>query len=197
MLSCEKYDIMKMEGGGWMENKEYEYDRYEVKLSKLMNIQKDLRLYLGMLGSYALAAVINLFVGNKDLSFLGLLMCVYVFVVFAFLCRNPGRLEITRTTVQFSYLRIITLGGHRRVYNFDNPPPKMKETFTVCNIRRMEYLQTPFEKIFSCGHICIRGDVYLEFGKKEERTFTIYGVKHFDDISAWMKDFMILSADEQ
>ena len=61
----------------------------------------------------------------------------------------------------------------------------------------MEYLQTPFEKIFSCGHICIRGDVYLEFGKKEERTFTIYGVKHFDDISAWMKDFMILSADEQ
>ena len=35
------------------------------------------------------------------------------------------------------------------------------------------------------------------FGKKEERMFMIYGVKHFDDISAWMKDFMILSADEQ
>ena len=73
----------------------------------------------------------------------------------------------------------------------------MTETFIVHNIKSIEYLQTPFEKIFSCGHICIVGDVYLEFGKKEERTFTIYGVKHFDDISAWMKDFMILSSDRQ
>jgi hypothetical protein len=61
----------------------------------------------------------------------------------------------------------------------------------------MEYLQTPFEKIFSCGHIYICGDVNTDDGGKEERAFTIYGVKHFDDISAWMKDFMILSADEQ
>ena len=179
-----------------MENKEYEYDRYEVKLSRLMNVQKDFGMFLKMLVGYILLATINIFLGNKDVSFLVLLMGVYIFVVFILLFRNPGRLEITRTTVRFSYLRI-TLGGHHRVYNLDDPPPNFKETFTVSNIRRMEYLQTPFEKIFSCGHICIRGDVYLEFGKKEERTFTIYGVKHFDDISAWMKDFMILSADEQ
>ena len=179
-----------------MESNQCEYDRYEVKLSRLMNIQKDFRLFLKMLVGYIFVAVVNIFAGNEDISFFVLLMCIYIVLVFVFLFRNPGRLEITRTTVQFSYLRIVT-GGKHRVYNLDNLPPKFKKTYTVCNIRRMEYLQTPFEKIFSSGHIYMIGDVYLEFGKKEERTFTIYGVKHFNDISAWMKDFMILSSDRQ
>jgi hypothetical protein len=187
---------MKMKGGDPMENKEYEYDRYEVKLSRFMNIQKDFGLFLKMLIGYILMAAINIFAGNEGFSFLILLTCIYIFVVFLILFRNPGRLEITRTTVGFSYLNI-EFGSRHRVYNLDNPPPKMKETFVVHNIKSIEYLQTPFEKIFSCGHICMIGDIYLEFGKKEERMFMIYGVKHFDDISAWMKDFMILSADEQ
>ena len=179
-----------------MENREYEYDRYEVKLSRLMNIQKEFGFFLKMLVGYIFVAIINIFAGNEDISFLVLLMCIYIVLVFVFLFRNPGRLEITRTTIQFSYLNI-QFGSRHRVYNLDNPPPKMTETFIVHNIKSIEYLQTPFEKIFSCGHICIVGDVYLEFGKKEERTFTIYGVKDFDDISAWMKDFMILSSDRQ
>ena len=179
-----------------MDSNQYEYDRYEVKLSRLMNIQKDFRLFLKMLVGYIFVAVVNIFAGNEDISFFVLLMCIYIVLVFVFLFRNPGRLEITRTTIQFSYLNI-RFGSRHRVYTLDNPPPKMKEAFTVCNIQRMEYLQTPFEKFFSCGHICIVGDIYLEFGKKEERSFTIYGVKHFDDISAWMQDFMILSSDKQ
>jgi hypothetical protein len=180
-----------MKGGDPMENKEYEYDRYEVKLSRLMNIGKDGGFCLRMFASYALFAVYGIFVHGAETESIAFLAGVFLLIVLLKLCSNPGRLEITRTTVQFSRLRI-QLGRHTRIYM-----PKTKETFTVCNIKRMEYLQTSFEKMFSCGHICIRGDVYLEFGKKEERTFTIYGVKHFDDISAWMKDFMILSSEAQ
>ena len=174
-----------------MADREYEYDRYEVKLSRLMNIGKDWGFCLRMFASYALFAVYGIFVHGAEAESLAFLAVIFLLIVLLKLFSNPGRLEITRTTVQFSRLRIQS-GRHTRIYM-----PKTKETFTVCNIKRMEYLQTSFEKIFSCGHICIRGDVYLEFGKKEERTFTIYGVKHFDDISAWMKDFMILSVDEQ
>ena len=178
-----------------MENKEYEYDRYEVKLNRFMNIQKEWLWCLMSLGVCALVAAVNILIYKEEIQYLAVLSVIYLIVVILKLRSNPGRLEITRTTVQFSRLRIQL--GHTRIYMIGDSRSKMKETFTVCNIKRIEYLQTPFEKIFSCGHICIRGDVYLEFGKKEERTFTIYGVKHFSDISAWMKDFMILSDDEQ
>lgn len=178
-----------------MSDREYEYDRYEVKLSRLMNIMKDWKFCLSLFSSYILFAVYGIFVHGAEAESIAFLAVVFLLIVFLKLYSNPGRLEITRTTVQFSRFHIEK--GKPRVYNLDNPPPKFKETFIVYNVRRVEYLQTPFEKIFSCGHICIVGDVYLEFGKKEERTFTIYGVKHFDDISAWMKDFMILSSREE
>ena len=187
---------MKEKDGDRMADREYEHDRYEVKLSRLMNIGKDWGFCLRIFVPYALFAVYDIFAHSAGAAELAFLAVVFLLIVFLKLFSNPGRLEITRTTVQFSRLRI-QLGGHTRIYMLGDSRSKMKETFTVCNIKRMEYLQTPFEKIFSCGHICIRGDVYLEFGKKEERTFTIYGVKHFDDISAWMKDFMILSNDEK
>lgn len=172
-----------------MADREYEYDRYEVKLSRLMNIGKDWGFCLKILATFALVAVYGIFVHGAETESIAFLAGVFLLIVFLKLFSNPGRLEITRTTVQFSRLRIQYRKGR---YQIDG-----KETFSVCNIKRMEYLQTSFEKFFSCGHICIHGDVYLEFGKKEERTFTIYGVKHFDDISSWMKDFMILSADGQ
>ncbi len=178
-----------------MSDREYEYDRYEVKLNRLMNIRKDWNFCLSIFASYALFTAYGIFVHGAEAESIAFLAGVFLLIVFLKLFSNPRRLEITRTTVQFSYFRIVT-GGRHRVYNLDNPPPKFKETFTVCNIKSIDYLQNSFEKIFSCGHICIRGDVYLEFGKREERTFTIYGVKHFDDISAWMKDFMILSGRE-
>ena len=178
-----------------MSDREYEYDRYEVKLSRFMNIEKDLWWCLRWLFFYVVVAAVNILIYGEDFSFLAGLSVIYLTIVVLKLLSNPGRLEITRTTVQFSRLRIRF--DHARIYMSGNSRSKMKDTFTVCNIKRMEYLQTSFEKIFSCGHICICGDVYLEFGKKEERTFIICGVKHFDDISAWMKDFMILSAEEQ
>ena len=181
-----------------MENREYEYDRYEVKLSRLMNIEKDFWWCLVLLGFYALIAFIAVLVYGPDIQGVIILSCFYLIVVILKLRSNPGRLEITRTTVHFQYRRsLLTLFTKGRIYYGGENAPKYTDNYTVYNIRSMEYLQTPFEKFFSCGHICLCGDVNLEFGEKEERTFTIYGVKRFDDISAWMKDFMILSSDDR
>ena len=181
-----------------MSDREYEYDRYEVKLSRFMNIQKDWPWCLMGLGICALVAAVNILVYKEGLQYLAVLSVIYLIAVVLKLRSNPGRVEITRTTVNFQYRRaLLTLFIHGRIYFGGDNAPKYTENYTVYHIKSMEYLQTPFEKIFSCGHIYICGDVNTDGGEKEERAFTIYGVKHFDDISAWMKDFMILSADEQ
>ena len=181
-----------------MENKEYEYDRYEVKLNRFMNIQKEWLWCLMSLGVCALVAAVNILIYKEEIQYLAVLSVIYLIVVILKLRSNPGRLEITRTTVNFQYRRaLLTLFIHGRIYFGSDNASKYTDAYTVYNIKSMEYLQTPFEKIFSCGHIRIHGDVNIDGGGKEERAFTIYGVKHFEDISAWMKDFMIPSADEE
>ena len=59
----------------------------------------------------------------------------------------------------------------------------------------LKYLQSSFEKKFSCGHICICADVNMGAQGKEQRTFTIYGVKDFENTATWMKEFIQLSND--
>lgn len=181
-----------------MESKEYEYDRYEVKLSRFMNIQKDFLFCLECFVLLALISAVNIFIYGENIQFFAAMSVIYLVTVVLKLRSNPGRLEITRTTISFQYRRaLLTLFVRGRIYFGCDNAPKYTETYTVYNIKSMEYLQTSFEKIFSCGHIRICGDVNIEGGRKEERFFTICGVKHFDDISAWMKDFMILSSDRQ
>ncbi len=180
-----------------MADREYEYDRYEVKLSRFMNIQKDFLWCLGVLGFYALIVSISVSIYGFNAYNIAVSSCFCLIVIMLKLNSNPKRLEMTRTTVSFQYRRaLLTLFIRGRIYFGRDNAPKYTETYTVYHIKSIEYLQTPFEKIFSCGHIRIRGDVNIDCGEKEERVFNIYGVKHFDDISAWMKDFMILSADQ-
>ena len=185
-----------------MADREYEYDRYEVKLSHLMNIQQDFLWCLGWLLLFALIGAVNVFVYGEGVLFFAAIAVIYLIAVVLKLRSHPKRLEITRTTVNFQRRRALLtffleafLRG--RVHFGCDEISRYTENYTVYNIKRMEYQQTGFEKFFSCGHIFIQGDVNTEGGGKEERTFIIYGVKYFNDISAWMKDFMILSTGEE
>ena len=185
-----------------MADREYEYDRYEVKLSRLMNIQQDFLWCLGLFLLFTLIGAVNVFVYGENMQFFAAIAVIYLIAVVLKLRSHPKRLEITRTTVNFQRRRALLtlfleafLRG-RAYFGFDEIS-RYTETYTVYNIKSMEYQQTAFEKFFSCGHIFIQGDVNTEGGGKEERTFIIYGVKYFNDISAWMKDFMILSNDEK
>ena len=72
---------------------------------------------------------------------------------------------------------------------------KYEKTYTLYNIKSIEYLQSSFEKKFSCGHIRICADVNMGVKGKEQRTFLIYGMKDFENTSAWMKEFVQLSND--
>ena len=116
-----------------MESKEYEYDRYEVKLSRLMNVGKDWDFCLRMFASYALFAVYGIFVHGAEAESLVFLAGVFLLIVFLKLFSNPGRLEITRTTVQFSRLRI-QLGIHHQQYKY----------VRTKNFFRMKFANIPF-----------------------------------------------------
>ena len=174
-----------------MEEKEYDYDCYEVKLNPMMNVQPDLLWIVLAFAGCALVAAVDVFVYQKDMGAFAFYACFWALIVAVKLTSHPKRLEITRTTVKFkrrtALLTLLTRG--RISYGIDEGIEKYTEAYTVYNISVMEYLQTPFEKIFSSGHIRIVGDVNVR-GEKETREFHLYGVKHFADISAWMKDYM-------
>jgi hypothetical protein len=102
-----------MKGGDPMENKEYEYDRYEVKLNRFMNVQKDYWFCLLGLVVCALVAAISILVYKEEIQYLALLAVIYLIAVVLKLCSNPRRLEITRTTVNFQYrYALLTLFVH-------------------------------------------------------------------------------------
>ena len=69
----EKYDIINKKDGEHMSDREYEYDRYEVKLSRFMNIQKEYWWCLRGLLYYVLIAVLSIFVYGEHFSFLAVL----------------------------------------------------------------------------------------------------------------------------
>lgn len=179
-----------------MEEQEYDYGCYEVKLNPLMNVQPDLLwIVLALIGCAGIAAW-SVLIHHADARIFIFFACLWALIVTVKLMSHPNRLEITRTTVKFkrrtALLTLLVRGWIS--YGIDDSSEKYTETYTVYNIRVMEYLQTPFEKIFSSGHIRVIGDVNFR-GEKETCEFNLYGVKYFADISAWMKDYMRISGE--
>ena len=60
-----------------MADREYEYDRYEVKLSRLMNIGKDWGFCLKILATFALVAVYGIFVHGAEAESIAFLAGVF------------------------------------------------------------------------------------------------------------------------
>ena len=137
-----------------MADREYENDRYEVNLNRLMNIQKDFGWCLRSLAFYALAAAIDIFVYGGTVQVLVVLACLALIGIVLKLRSNPGRFEITRTTIEFQCRRaLLTLFLRGRIYFGGENSPKYTINYTVCNIKSIEYLQSSFEKIFSSSLI--------------------------------------------
>ena len=109
------------------------------------------------------------------------------------LLSNPKHLDVTPDTIKFQYrgaLLNLLVTGH--IWGGEGES-RYEKTYTLYNIKSIEYLQSPFDKRFSCGHIRICADVNMGVNGKEQRTFLIYGVKDFESTSAWMKGFIQLS----
>ena len=134
--------------------------------------------------------------GTLDLAKVILFYCASFIIMVIKLLSSPKCLDVTPDTITFttkslSFYMLLNLfvKGRARVGSYR----KYEVTHTLYNIKSIEYLQTPFEKRFSCGHICICGDVNVSETEKEQRTFVIYGVKDFENTSAWMKEFVKLT----
>ena len=175
---------------------------YEVKLNRLFNIQtKQNLIWLAVLMALPIALAIFCYVkGTLDWTKIILFYCLSFTVMIIKLLSSPKCLDVTHDTITFttksltSYTLLnLVITGRARVGSYR----KYETTHTLYNIKSIEYLQTPFEKRFSCGHICICGDVNVSETEKEQRSFVIYGVKDFENTSAWMKAFVKLFDDTE
>ena len=175
---------------------------YEVKLNRLFNIQtKQNLIWLAVLMVWPIVLAIFCYVkGTLDLTKVILFYCGSFLIMVIKLLSSPKCLDVTPDTITFttkslSFYMLLNLfvTGRARVTSYK----KYETDHTLYNIKNIEYLQTPFEKRFSCGHICICGDVNVSETEKEQRSFVIYGVKDFEDTSAWMKAFVKLSDDTE
>jgi len=175
-----------------------EYACYEVKLNRFLNVQSKQSLsWLAVLLVFFVLYTIFSFVNNTfDVKGLIIFCCVDAAIVIVNLLSNPKCLDVTPDTIKFQYhgalLRLLA-GG--RIWGGAEGESKYGKTYTVYNIKSIEYLQSFFEKRLSCGHIRICGDVNTGGTGREQRTFTIYGITDFENTSVWMKEFIRLSND--
>ena len=173
-----------------------EYACYEVKLNRIFNIQSKQSLtWLAVLliwpALYTIFNVVNhTFAWEQFFVF-----CCGCFVIMIVkLLSNPKCLDVTPDTIKFQHRgALLALLSRGRIWGGTGSEPKYKKIYTLYNIQSIEYLQSSFEKRFSCGHIRICADVNMGAKGKEQRTFLIYGMKDFENTSAWMKEFVQLS----
>ena len=174
---------------------EQEYNSYEVRLNRIFNIQakQNIILFAILLLASVAHVVVNL-VNNTVAENGTVLFCIACLAIIVVkLLSHPKYIEITPETIKFdtrsALLNLIIRG---RISGGADGKSRYGNTYTVYNIKSIEYVQSAFEKPFSYGHIRICGDVNLGESGKEERTFVIYGIKDFAHMSAWMKDYIKL-----
>ena len=173
-----------------------EYACYEVKLNRIFNIQsKQNLIWITVL--FALPILYTIFnIVNHSFDWKGLLIfcCGCSAIMVVKLLSNPKCLDVTSDTIKFQYWgALLNLFVTGRIWGGTGTESKYEKTYTLYNIKSIEYLQSSFEKKFSCGHIRICADVNIGAKGKEQRTFLIYGMKDFENTSAWMKEFVQLS----
>ena len=133
-----------------------EHACYEVKINRFLHIQtKQNLIWLAALTLIAVLYIVS-FLINRSVDFpnpLGVISgCVIV--MGAKLFCGPKCLDVTPETVKFSYwgasVRFWRLSP-RSIRIFFNGEPAREKSHTLYNIKSIKYLQTPLEKIFSCG----------------------------------------------
>lgn len=175
-----------------------EHTCYEVRLNRLFNLQSRQNL-IWLLVSILLPAgftTIHSFTdGTVDLQAAVIYYGISLILMTVKLCSYPKRLYVTPDTVRLQYRgALLALLVRGQIWIGTNQQSKYEETYTLYHIKSITYLQTPLEKRFSCGHVQICGDVNAGEGK-EPRTFTVYGVRDFENTSDWMKGYVKLYED--
>lgn len=169
---------------------------YEVKLNRLFNIQQKKELVLVAIIAAATTAyvTINLIRDSLDWGYLLFVLATMALILLVELFSHPRCLDVTPESIRFQRQgALLHLLKHGRIFG----GIEYGESVTLYNIQSIEYLQTPLEKLFSCGHIRICGDANSNSLTRPASSYTVYGVKDFENTSAWMKEYINLSLHTQ
>ena len=172
-----------------MDNQEIEC--YEVEIKRFFTVFAPQNLV--MLVILCTASIVTCCLNDTLHTFDAILLCAgCALILTAKLLSAPRCLMVTPETIKFRYatalLTLLTTGRLRFGEDI-----RHDKAYTLYHIQSIEYMQSPLEKVFSCGHIRICGDVNAGEKGKEQRSFTIYGITDFQEVSVWMKGFVRLS----
>ena len=173
-----------------------QYDCYEVEINRFFNIlsPSNLIMLIGLV-TLSAASIIAYFVSDKVAlrdAILTCLGCTVIMIVKIF--SSPKCLFVTPNSIKYRYrTALLTMLLHGKIRFGERNESQYEKSHTLYNIKNIEYFQTPLEKIFSCGHICIHSDATVGGKQEKERTFAVYGITDFDEVSVWMRSFIILS----
>lgn len=172
-----------------MEN--HEIECYEVEINRFFTIFAPQNWVT--LAILCAVSIITCCANNALRALDAILLCAgCALILTAKLLSAPRCLMVTPETVKFRYatalLTLLTTGRLRFGEDI-----RHDKAYTLYHIQSIEYMQSPLEKVFSCGHIRICGDVNAGAKGKEQRSFTIYGITDFQEVSVWMKGFVRLS----
>ena len=170
---------------------------FEIRTNRLFYIaNKQYLKHLGMTLAF-LALSIVFFIFNADYGSYTIFLAVMGFLAVVFeLLGNPKFIDVTRSYVKFQHRRALSsLFANHRI----SSDKQYHTTYTVYNIKQIDYLQTPLERLFNIGHICLIGDVSTNNSDElpaKDRIYYVYGIKNFDKNSKWMMKFIELSTEE-
>ena len=132
-------------------------------------------------GLFFIAPIALLFIID-ELKWWGLLFFFIINVFLFFLIRReyPSYVEIENGTISFNE------------YNNMGKTNGVRVVITISDIKRIEYSQSSFEKLFNVGRVKISGHpsfkvVSGKLGNKEyplERSYSFYGIKNYTDFKS-------------
>ena len=173
--------------------------QHTVRLNRLLNIQKKQTLIvIGVLLLFWAYTIVLTFIedsyGIKDAIISTLIIAV---LITGIILGHPKYLKITPDTIRFkSNTLVFSFLINGRFTVSANDESRYEEAYVLYNIRSIEYLQTPLEKLFSCGHLRVLATTNLR-KKSHQQDFVIYGVTDFENTADMIRGFVNLKPQEQ
>ena len=173
---------------------EQESTCYEVSLNRFFCImEKNTIIYAISLLVFSLISVaFYCFSDQVSVTTPIIVSVLCVLILIAQLLSHPKYMDVTPDTVKFQYrkalLKLLTTGHISSLWSYT-------EEYTIYHITKIDYVQSAFEKAFHVGRVRLTGTVNVsKYGRPlvEERTFTLYRVKDFENTAAWMKEYVHL-----
>ncbi|MBQ7364344.1 MAG: hypothetical protein IJW46_01960 [Clostridia bacterium] len=130
-----------------------------------------------------------------------LILCgIVTLLSFIFLLTFPKQIEVTKTAVRIQHhtaflklLFVAIVSFCTKTRHTRDSELYISPCFTVFEIDYITYSHSKIEKFFHTGHIEVTGKYYSNLSDSfSECTFSVYGIKDFENTAAWMQSYIHL-----